>query len=903
MMNAKLEQSHILTASDVLASLDSSADGLSEAVIERRRLEFGPNLLPEKGPKPLWRIFLGQFASPLIYILVAAGVVSIFVGDSQDAFFIGVVLVINASIGAYQEWQAEKSSLALKKLLTIRARVIREGISQEVEGRDLVPGDIVLLESGNKVPADLRLISSQGLEIDESLLTGESVAIRKNPEWLGGGNEIPAERLNLAYAGSSVQRGRGKGVVIATAKHTLLGQMAVDLAGDDEGAPPLVERMEKFTNRLAIVTLIAAVIIGSLGILIHGNTILDSFFFVVALAVSAIPEGLPVAMTVALAVATTRMAKRKVIVRRLAAVEGLGSCTMIATDKTGTLTCNAMTVQEVIDSNQTVWRASGEGYIPEGELSSRQFKFEKHKNEELSRLALAMVLCNEAELRKQNDEWTWSGDSVDIALLTLAAKAGFVQADVVSHYQLVEQIPFESENQFSAVCYDSPHGRFVVAKGAPEKILDMCRELTVSERSSWERISQDLASRGFRVLAIGLENFSNIGVGIPIENILHQLKFGGLVGMIDPLRQEAVSAIAKCKQAGVDVKMLTGDHRITAFAISKQLGLAESEDQVLLGSELEKTAPSQLPELLSRTKVFARVTPKQKLQIVEAARRANHFVAVTGDGANDAPALRAANIGVAMGKGGTDIARESADLVISDDNFGSIVNGIEEGRVAYANIRKVIFLLVSMGTAELIMVMLAVLSGIPVPLLPAQLLWLNLVTDGALGVAMAFEPGEGDSLRKKPRPPNEPVFDSLMIQRVLLASGVVGVGGFLAFYGALWFRDPETTIHQQLPFARNFLLLVMVMFELIHVGNCRSETRSAFAFSPLRNPVLLFATIAAFLIHLVGMYLPALQRVLDTQPVGIDLWVYAIAIGILIVPTIEIHKWIIAKRRSKSERN
>ncbi|MDA0834649.1 MAG: HAD-IC family P-type ATPase [Planctomycetota bacterium] len=867
-----------------------SRSGLTTAEARKRLDEYGPNLLPEKGPAPLWLIVLRQFVNPLIYILVAAAAVSVLIGDIKDASFIAVVLFINAVIGAYQEAQAERSSHALRKLLRMHAQVERDGEVREIMADEVVPGDVVWLESGNRVAADLRLLLTQGVEIDESLLTGESMAVTKNAEWKGDNDVTLADRQNMAFAGSMVARGRAKGIVVATGSETHVGQLALDVMGSGGGNPPLLARMERFTNHVAIGTIVASVLIGVTGYVVWNYTPVETFFLVVALAVAAIPEGLPVAMTVALAVATSRMAKRNVIVRRLTAVEGLGSCTLIATDKTGTLTCNELTVREVRLSGGAVYHVTGEGFSPRGEVLFQGATVDHTTDVLLTNTIRAAVLCNEADLHHADGDWVWRGDAVDVAILSVGQKLGLSRESQLDSAPQVNQIPFESERQYSASYHRRGDGTDVFVKGAPERVLEMCAtKLSADDRSRLESAALDMAKRGLRVIAVAGGFISPPIASSDTPAHPHDLDLLGFLGMIDPLRPGAREAVADCHSAGVEVTMVTGDHRVTALAIARDLGLAERDDQVMTAVELVGKSDDELADVVGRVRVFARVTPRQKLEIVNAARKAGHYVAVTGDGVNDAPALRAANIGVAMGKAGTDVAREAAELVISDDNFSSIVGGIEEGRIAYDNIRKVIFLLVSMGAAELVMVLLSVITGLPVPLLPVQLLWLNLVTNGIQGVALAFEPGEGDSLKRKPRPPGEPVFNRLMIERIAVSVFVVGVGGFLVYAIAMWLK-------WDIADARNLLLLVMVLFENFHVGNCRSETKSALALSPLRSPVLFFGTLGAFLVHVAGMYIPFLQGLLATRPIDPWMWAVAIGVSVLVVPAIELHKWYSARQ-------
>jgi magnesium-transporting ATPase (P-type) len=882
---------HTVELSALHESLSATPNGLTDAEAQARLREYGPNMLPEQPPPALWQIVLRQFYSPLIYILLIAAVVSVFIGDLKDAGFIAAVLVLNAIIGSYQEWKAEQSSLALRKLLQIRAAVQRDGEVREISGEEVVPGDVVWLESGNRVPADLRLLTAHGFEIDESLLTGESLPVTKDTAWIGPENAPVGDRANMSFAGSIVTRGRSKGIVVATGAATNVGQLAVDVVSAAGGKPPLLQRMERFTNVIAGATLVIAASIGVLGASMGRYSASEMFLFVVALAVSAIPEGLPVAMTVALAIATTRMARRGVIVRRLTAVEGLGSCTLIATDKTGTLTVNELTVREVrLPSGQT-FTVTGEGFAPSGQVLLDERPVEVGGQTALGSLARAGVLCNESDLHQRNGNWEWRGDAVDVALLSFGHKLGWRRAATLDTHPQVNEIPFESERQFAATFHEMDGEVRVFVKGAPERILAMCSD--GDDKSKLEATAVEMASRGFRVLALA-EGKGDVGADrsqAPAEP--SNLTLLGFVGMIDPLRAGVREAVHACHDAGVGVSMVTGDHGVTALAIARDLDLAHDESEVITGPELTEKSPEELAEIVGRVRVFARVAPRQKLEIVEAAREAGHFVAVTGDGVNDAPALRSANIGVAMGRSGTDVAREAADLVISDDNFATIVAGIEEGRIAYDNIRKVIYLLISTGAAELVLMGLAIATGMPLPLLPVQILWLNLVTNGIQDVALAFEPGEGDVLKRNPRPPRERIFNRLMIERTVVAAIVVGIIGFSAFN---WMISRGWEVAD----ARNVLLFMMVLFENFHIGNCRSETKSAFQLSPLRSPILLAGAVTAFLLHVAVMNVPFMQGILGTAPVPLITWFSVAALAVTIVPAIELHKWLWSIRHGES---
>ncbi|MBK8207241.1 MAG: HAD-IC family P-type ATPase [Planctomycetes bacterium] len=878
-------QWHALPTHDVLLALEAEAGGLTTAQAATRIAAHGPNELPQKAPPPFWWVFLRQFNSPLIFILLAAAVVAMLLQEFTDAGFIFGVLMLNALIGSFQEWKAEKANRALQQLIVTVAVVVRDGDSREVPARELVPGDIVMVESGNRVPADVRLLGAHGLEVDESLLTGESLAVAKDPAWSPVRDAPLGDRRNMVFAGSVVARGRGRGVVVATGLQTMVGELALDVSGRPAGKPPLLQRLEKFTRLVGIVVLVASALVALLGVLVQNRPPAEMFLVAVALAVAAIPEGLPIALTVALAVATSRMAKRGVVVRKLAAVEGLGSCTLIASDKTGTLTANELTVRIVVPTGGDELAVTGVGYDPEGAI-------EGERRGELEALVRAGALCNEATLHKSGPGWVHRGDPTDVALLVLAHKTGVAPGDWKLRHELLNQIAFEAEHKFAATWHRGPDGEVrCCVKGAPERVAEMCADAP----ADWAEVAGDLAQRGFRVLALADLVQDGVSTAGP-PPAPSGMRFLGLIGMIDPLRDGVKEAIDGCQRAGIRVSMVTGDHPVTALAIARELGFAQDRSQVISGDELEKLSPAQLAESIKTTRVFARTSPQQKLHIVEAAHTAGEFVAVTGDGVNDAPALRAANIGVAMGKSGTDVAREAAELVISDDNFATIVAGVEEGRVAYDNVRKVIYLLVSTGAAELLIVLLAVGTGLPIPLLPVQLLWVNLVTNGIQDVALAFEPKEGDVLNRAARSPRERIFNRLMIERTVLAALVMGGLGFGWFYYLIEAGWSEAD-------ARNSLLLLIVLFENVHIGNCRSETRTLFKINPFSNRMLIAGTATAFLLHLGMMYLPAGQALLRTSPVSIEMWAITIGLALSLVLVMELHKLVhrlLAQRASRA---
>ena len=878
---------HTQTETALFSKLKTSTKGLSKQEIQSRRKIYGANKLPQAEPPSWWEIAIRQFQSPFVYILAVAGIVSLAVGEFIDAGFIFGVLCLNGAIGGVQEWKAEQNAQALQKLLQIRATVEREGRVYEIDAEELVPGDIIWLESGNRVAADLRLLMTHGFEIDESLLTGESSSVLKNSEWTGDSFIQVADRKNMSYAGSIVVRGRGRGVVVATGMSTEIGGLAKAMMETDSGKPPLIIRMEQFSQTLAWVVMVAILVVGILGILIQGYGVLDMFMFGVALAVAVIPEGLPVALTVALAIGTKRMVERGVIIRRLAAVEGLGSCTMIASDKTGTLTCNELTVKEVRLLNGTVCEVTGQGFAPHGKMIFEGREIDSVNDVGgMEPLITAAVLCNEADLHAHDgEEWLHRGDPTDIALLSLGRKLGIGKEELLETFPQINQIPFEPEYQFSASFHHLPTGEVrTYVKGSPEQVLSMCkggREEKVL--NSVLQTAEEMAAKGFRVLAFAqgpasINLDSNHPPAEPTE-----LEFLGFAGMIDPLREGVREAIASCREAGIEVAMITGDHPVTAFTIARNLGLNLNQDQVVTGAQLQNKSPEEIQEVVKKARVFARVAPHQKLDLVKAMQATGHFVAVTGDGVNDAAALRAANIGAAMGKSGTDVAREAAELVISDDNFATIVAGVEKGRIAYDNIRKVIFMLISTGAAEVVLVILAVAAGFPLPLTPAQLLWLNLVTQGIQDVSMGFEPGEGDELKRRPRDIQEPIFNPLMIERSAIVALWMGILGFFLFKGMLDSGVP-------LESARNSLLLLIVLFVNIHMFSCRSETKSVFKIPLMQNPVLVFGVLGAFLSHVLAMYLPIGQLVLKTQPVDGKTWLLMVGFASTTLLLMEWHK-------------
>ncbi len=884
---------HSLPDTDLQELLKADLNGLTPAQVEERLNEFGSNTLPAPEPPTLLHVILHQFTSPLIYILLVAGVVALMMRDFKDAIFIFAVVLLNAAIGTFQEWRAEQKAHALQTLLKVQARVRRDGHQRMIPADELVPGDIVLIESGDKVPADLRLFQATNLSIDESFLTGESIPAEKHVATLDAVVPV-SDRRNMAFAGATTVTGRGMGMVVATGLRTEVGQIARSITTTQSARPPLLIRMEQFARQISIIVLTLAVVLGS-WLFSKGEPLSEVFLLMVAMAVSAIPEGLPVAMTVALSIATSRMAARNVVVRKLMAVESLGSCTTIASDKTGTLTVNQQTVKLIWLPDDRTIQVGGQGYNDEGEIQDEHGNhLDAGLRTRVIDLARGGVICNEASLSRDDGEWRHHGDAMDIALLALAYKAGIDPVAERRRLRVISDIPFESEKRYAATAYETGGEVHLALKGAVETVLSFCAYMRTTsgdvqlDAAPILQRAEYLAERGYRVLAVAT-------VDLPATTRIHQLHedhlvdmtFLGLVGFIDPLRPEVRQAVREALDAGVRVVMITGDHPATALAIAKELSIAESAAEVVTGPALDQMNAYDTPEffdLVKRARVFARVTPHQKLLIVDALVRLGEFVAVTGDGVNDAPALRRANIGVAMGSG-TDIAKDTSLITVVDDNFASIVAGIEEGRFAYANVRKVTLLLISTGAAELLLLSASILLGLPTPLLAVQILWLNLVTNGIQDVALAFEAGEKGVMKMPPRRPTESIFNRKMIEQVIisaLAMGLVCLGTWIVLLNS----GVEEGI------ARTMVFNLLVLMQFYHVLNCRSEYRSAFRV-PLRNNTLLMIGMAvAFGIHLIAMYFSPVQALLRTTSPQLQDWLIFGALGSVILVVMEIYKWL-----------
>ena len=884
-----MAQFYQLPVQEVLQQLNATDSGLTHQEVKLRQEQYGLNKIPEPRGKSLFFIFISQFLDPLIYILIAAALISIFIGDFKDAIFIGAIITLNAVLGAYQEWKAEDSARALRNMIRIRSRVRRDGRVHMVDAEQLVPGDIVLLESGHKIPADLRVVTSSDLTVEEALLTGESLPVVKHSDVLHDDDLSLGDQLNMLFAATAVQKGRATAVVVATADQTQIGKIAESLQSTEAEKPPLINRMDAFSKRISVIIIGACLLLGLVGYL-EGRPLTEVFFLMVAVGVAAIPEGLPVAMTVALAIGTRRMAARNVIVRKLPAVEGLGSCTLIASDKTGTLTLDQQSVKVLTLPGGLQYRVTGEGYNGDGKIMDGE-KEVNELDEPLHRFIQANILSNEGILRKkENGTWEHSGDAVDVALRALAYKAGKEPKYFMEGVEIEKLIPYESDLKYSAVFYTSQQQLHFAMKGAMEIVAE---KLSEADKRIWIEESEKMAAEGYRVLALA---------GSPVQqasiNNIQQLEMIGLVGMIDPLRPQAKAAVQECKEAGIKVLMITGDHPSTAFAIAHELGIAETKEQVITGAALSKyenLSRADFAAKVAHINVCARVSPLQKQRIVEAMKSLGHYVAVTGDGANDAPALKSAHIGVAMGAG-TDLAKEAASIIVTDNNFASIAAGVEEGRYTFDNLRKIIYLLLSTGGASLVTVALAIITSVPVPFLAVQLLWLNLVTNGIQNIGLAFEKGDRSVMKRPPRNPADSIFDKLMVRQLLISALVMASLAF-TIWNYLIYTLQYDEVH-----ARTVIMMLMVLLQNFHTLTCRSETKSIFKV-PLRNNLLLIAGIVgAQLLHVAASYIPGLNSTLQLNPIQLHEWLWLLPAALTIVVVMEIFKWYWRRKNQLSNK-
>jgi Ca2+-transporting ATPase len=886
---------HHVPHDDVLTLLETDpVRGLDLDEVNHRQKRYGPNVIsPARRHGPLVR-FLLQFHHPLIYVLLVAATVAALFKDPIDAAVIFGVLLANVIIGFVQESRAERAIESLARSLVAETTVIRAGTARRIQATGLVPGDIVVLRAGDKVPADMRLIEVRDLQIAEAALTGESVPVQKAADTLLPAETTVSDRKNMAFATTLVTYGRGVGVVVSTGDNTEVGLISHLIAVARGVQTPLTRKMARFSRSLMIAILGLAAITFGIG-LRHGLPLADTMIAAIALAVAAIPEGLPAAVTIILAISVTRMAHRRAIIRKLPAVEALGSTTVICSDKTGTLTQNQMTVQQVAVGD-VVYGVSGAGYAPAGHflLDDTTIETVPHGLAECLRSGL---LCNDSRLVEQGGRWTVEGDPTEGALIASAGKAGLLTDAETARFPRVDMVPFESEHQYMATLHDAGTGqeRVVYFKGAVEAALARCTDALDREgrpvpldHGAIHRTADRMAAQGLRVLAFARSHMPGGTERLTHADVAGGLTFLGLQGMIDPPRPEAIEAVRACHTAGIAVKMITGDHALTAAAIGQQLGLDGRDGTtpaVLTGTAMATLSDAELIERAESTTIFARVTPEQKLRLVEALQARRHIVAMTGDGVNDAPALKQADIGIAMGITGTDVAKEAADMVLTDDNFASIEAAVEEGRSVFDNLTKVIAWTLPTNVGQGLIILAALTLGVTLPILPIQILWINMTTVVALGTMLAFEPKETGIMLRPPRAPDAPILSGVLITRLLMVGSMILVAAFGLF---AWAQDAGFSLAE----ARTIAVNTVVMIMLFYLFNCRSLTRSQFHVGFLSNPWVFVGTAAMIGLQAAFTYAPFMHPLMGSAPIGVDAWILILIVSLVAYVVVGVEKWI-----------
>ena len=887
---------HLLPAEEVLGILESDREkGLERSEIENRRRRFGANVITaKKGRGPLMR-FLLQFHQPLIYILLAAALITALLQEWVDAGVIFGVVIVNALIGFLQESKAVRAIEALAETMVTEATVVRSGEKTRISSTEVLPGDLVLLQSGDKVPADMRLLSVRDLRADESALTGESVPVEKSHEPLSD-DAVLADRKNMAYGSALITYGQAAGIVVAIGDNTEVGRISGLISATTELETPLIRKIGEFSRILLYVILLLAAATFGVGLL-RGSSAFDMFMAAVALSVGAIPEGLPAALTITLAIGVARMARRRAIIRKLPAVETLGSTTVICSDKTGTLTENQMTVQAVHAGGEA-FAVSGAGYAPSGRIAAAGGETVETPGVALLETLRCGLLCNDSLLVQKEGRLTVQGDPTEGALIAAAAKAGLAMEAEAMKRKRHDTIPFESQHQYMATLHAAPAGGPAVAyaKGSVEAMLDRCKTALSAKGESAEldaaevmEAANAMAAGGLRVLAFARKELSEGTRKIGHEDVAGGMTFLGLQGMIDPPRAEAIEAVKRCHNAGIRVKMITGDHALTAAAVARQIGLRNAE-RVITGRELAGIGEKELIDTVEDVSVYARVAPEQKLRLVEALQSRGNVVAMTGDGVNDAPALKRANIGVAMGITGTDVAKEAADMVLTDDNFASIEAAVEEGRGTFDNLTKFIVWTLPTNIGEGLVILAAVVAGAVLPILPVQILWINMTTAVLLGLMLVFEPKEPGIMDRPPRDPKEPILTRVLIWRLLIVGFLMLVCAFGLFEYELAFLGASEAQ------ARTVAVNVFVMVELFYLFNCRSLTKSVFEVGFFSNPWVFAGAAAMVLLQLLFTYVPMMNIAFESAPIGTESWLRILAAASVVMMIVGAEKRFVRKR-------
>ena len=898
-----LENWHTESAKTVFTSLDTTPIGLSKEEASNRLAKHGPNLIPEMRTRgPLVRFFY-QFHNVLIYVLMAASAVTAILGHWLDASVILGVVVVNAVIGFVQEGKAENALRAIRQMLAPNAMVMREGRQVTILAEALVPGDIVLLQSGDKVPADLRLFRLKGLQIQEAVLTGESMAVEKTIDPVAVETVI-GDRRCMAYSGTLVTHGQGAGMVVATGALTEIGRISTLVSEVESVTTPLLRQMDQFGRWLTLAILGIALTTFTFGSLVRDYAIAEMFLAAVSLAVAAIPEGLPAIMTITLAIGVQRMAGRNAIIRRLPAVETLGAVTVICSDKTGTLTRNEMTVRTIATA-ASLFKLGGTGYDPHGAISLAGREVLPEERPLLVEVLRAAVLCNDASMEENNSEWLVHGDPMEGALLVAGLKAGLDVETEGKQYPRTDLIPFESEHRFMATLHHSHTGdAFIILKGAPERVLEMCAQQRIVDGDQpldtvyWLARIEEMARQGQRVLAIAVKSTGNDHLELRFGDVENDLVMLGMFGLIDPPREEVIEAVQTCDRAGIRVKMITGDHGDTARAIAQQINLVNA-DEVLTGQELESMSEDELRQRVQDVDVYARVNPEHKLLLVRLLQEQGLIVAMTGDGVNDAPALKRADVGTAMGRNGTEAAKEAAEMVLADDNFASITHAVEEGRTVYDNLKKAILFILPTNGGEALIILAAILFGFhQLPLTAVQILWVNMVTAVTLALSLAFEPPEPNVMRRPPRDAHEPILSSYLVWRVTFVSIILMSGTFGLF---LWEMERGVSIEH----ARTVAVNTLVMFEIFYLFSSRYITAPVINWTGLTGNRYVLIAIGILIIFQLGFtYFGPLQSLFGTTAIDLIIWLRILLIASSVLFLVELEKYLVRRRvRNNLRRN
>jgi len=887
-LNNSNENWHTLEKKEALELLETDNQGLSKDEVEKRLQEAGLNKLPEKEKDNILLRFLKNFHNILIYILLIAAVATALMGHWLDTWVILGVVIINGIIGFLQEEKAERALESIKHMLAPKTIVIRDGKKEEIDAQKLVPGDIVILSSGDKVPADLRILEANSLQAEESALTGESTVVTKDTKPVSE-DALLGDRSCLAYSGTKVTGGTGTAVVVETGSETELGKINTMISEAEEITTPLIRKINEFGKLLAAIIIGMSVLFFAYGFFIQGFELDEMFLTVVGLAVASIPEGLPAILTITLAIGVQRMAGRNAIIRKLPSVETLGSVTVICSDKTGTLTRNEMTVENVYTASSE-YSVEGAGYAPDGKIKKENKEIEAFDEVVLSKMLYSHLLCNDTELR-ENEEGNWDiqGSPTEGALKSLAVKGGLEGLKS----RRLDLIPFDSEHKNKAVLVEVDDGRYIFVNGAPDVLLDICQKQLNDKGEEeldpdfWEKVIDRGAKEGQRILGSAYCKVNSDKETLERDDLKDNLIFLGIVGIMDPPRKEAIEAIEECKEAGINVKMITGDHTITAVSIGEKMGIGDGE-KVITGKELEKMDEQEFRKVVRDYDIFARTSPEHKLRLVRALQHNNEICAMTGDGVNDAPALKQADIGIAMGIKGTEVTKDSASMVLLDDNFASIVNAVEEGRTIYDNIRKTLFFMLPTNGAEALVLIIGILLGIAMAITPVQILWVNMVTAVTLALALSFEPMEENTMKLPPRDSEESILGKYFVGRVSLVSFLIGGFTFITY---IIMRQTG----QDIGLARTVTVNTLVFCQMFYLFNCRKIYEQVWGRGVLENRLAFVVSGILIVLQLLFTYLPLMNNLFLTEPMSLQHWVYPIISGILIFTLVELEKTITRK--------